>query len=97
MTIDQIKWSLNQVENLMFFDSLYGLDVEELKIQKVKVEKLIESFLWLSYKDLEIEELEHIRFQLLETSTNIEIRLKEELKEDTTAYVRKLESLYRTA
>lgn len=88
---------MNQVENFMFFDSLYGLDVEELKIQKVNVEKLIESFLWLSYKDLDIEELEHIRFRLLETSANIEIRLKEELKEDATADVRKLESLYRTA
>lgn len=97
MTIDQIKWSLNQVENLMFFDSLYGLDVEELLRQKENVEKLIESFFWISYKGLDVMGLEYIRFRLIEASVNLEIRVKEQLREDTTADIMKLESLYKTA
>jgi hypothetical protein len=81
----------------MFFDSLYGLDVEELLRQKKIVGGLIESFLWLSFKELNVIELEVIRYRLLEASMNIQIRLKEELREDVTADVRKLEILYRTA
>ena len=81
----------------MFFDSLYGLDVEELQRQKANVEKLIESFLLLSFKCLDVVELEDIRFRLIETSVNLEIRIKEQLWEDTTADIMKLDSLYRTA
>lgn len=97
MNIDQIKVNLNQVENHIFFDSLYRLDVEELQRQKANVEKLIESFLWLSFTGLDVVELEDIRFRLIETSVNLEIRIKEQLREDNTADIKKLKSLYRIA
>lgn len=97
MTIEQIAYEINQIENLLYFDSLYGIDNEGLLELHEKVKSVKEDFLQLPFTGLMIEELEDIRFRLLEAGINIDISIKEKRHEDVEDEIRQLEELYRIA
>ena len=97
MTIEQIRNNLEKVEKNLLLDSLYNLNVEELVELQGEIRSLKEEFLESSFLGCEVEELDDIRFHLLETELNIAISIKEKLHEDTTEDVRRLESFYRIA
>jgi hypothetical protein len=97
LTIEQIKLDIDQVKKVLFFDSLYKLEVEELKLLFEKVKRLKEDFLEASFIGCMIEELEEIRFELAEISIEIKICIGEELQQNVSADIRKLEELYKTA
>lgn len=97
MTIEQIKIDTDQLERMLFLHSLQLLKLEELERLQEKVKGLKEAFLETSFVGYRMEELEEIRFKLAEISYSVIIALKEQLHQNVTDDVRKLESLYKTA
>nr|WP_259548262.1 hypothetical protein [Heyndrickxia oleronia] len=97
MSIEQIKTGIDQLEQMLFFHSLQPLAMEELEQLQEKVKELKESFLETCFVGVSIEALEEIRFKLAEITYCIIISKKEQLHQNASEDVGKLESLYRTA
>ena len=97
MTIEQIKLDIDQLEKMLFIHSLQPLATEELEQMQEKVKGLKEELLETCFEGYKVWKLEEIRFKLVEVGYNINIDLKEQFHQNTTADIRKLKNLYRTA
>ncbi|WP_312094587.1 hypothetical protein [Niallia sp.] len=97
MTTEQIKIAIDQLERTLFLHSLQPLAIKEVEQMQEKVKELKETFLETCFEGSSVEELEEIRFKLVEIRYSIIIAKKEQLHLNVTDDVRKLESLYRTA
>jgi hypothetical protein len=97
MTIEQITTDIDQLEQMVFYHSLQSLKLEELEQMREKVKRLKEAFLGTYFVSYRVEVLEEIRFKLAEITVSIEINIKEQLRQNATADIRKLEGFYRTA
>jgi len=97
MFIEQINADIDQLERMLFLHSLEPMSVEELEQMEEKVKGLKEAFLEMCFLDIGVAELEEMRFKLVGISYSIIIAIKEHLHQNVTGYLRKLESLYRTA
>jgi DNA primase large subunit len=93
MNISQIKTRIERIEKKLFCHSLERVAIEELEELQEEAIGLKESFLEISFRDIEREELEGVRFKLQEVSLGISINIKEKLLCDSSEDIRKLESL----
>ncbi|WP_031537558.1 hypothetical protein [Bacillus sp. MB2021] len=93
MTIEQIKTTIDQLERTLFLHLLQPLAIEELEQLQGKTKVLREAFLETCFVGYSVEELEEIRFKLVEISYSLIITLKEQLHQNVTEDIRKLESL----
>jgi predicted RNase H-related nuclease YkuK (DUF458 family) len=83
------------MEREIFTYSLYrNKDVQKLMNLKSKLMDLKEMFLQSSFISSNVEELEDIRFRLLETGIHLEISTKEALGEDASDEIKQLKNLY---
>lgn len=96
MTIE-IKTDIDQLEKSLFYHSLQPLTNKELEQMQEKVKGLKESFLGMCFEDNSVAELEEIRFKLAEISYSIITAINEQLSQNVTNDIRKLEDLYRIA
>jgi hypothetical protein len=95
MNIEQIRFCIERIEKSIFIDSIKRISVGVIRELQKEVERLKGFYLEISFMDIESVELEEIRFKLQEVSICISISIKENLKCDIRADIRKLESLYR--
>ncbi|QNU39216.1 hypothetical protein IC801_08720 [Geobacillus sp. 44B] len=97
MTIIQFKQEIEKMEREIFTYSLYrNKDVQKLINLKSKLMDLKEMFLQSSFISSNVEELEDIRFRLMEAGIHLEISTKEALGEDALDEIKRLENLYET-
>ncbi|MGX1902519.1 hypothetical protein ACT3HK_14440 [Thermolongibacillus altinsuensis] len=97
MTIIQLKQEIEKMEREIFTYSLYrNKDVQKLMNLKSKLMDLKEMFLQSSFISSNVEELEDIRFRLMEARIHLEISTKEALGEDVLDEIKQLENLYET-
>jgi hypothetical protein len=93
MNIAQIKNRIECIEKKLFCHSLRRVAIEELEELQEETISLKESFLEISFRDIEREELEGARFKLQEISLGISINIKEKLLCDISEDIAKLEKL----
>ncbi|GLH64495.1 hypothetical protein [Parageobacillus sp. G301] len=97
MTIIQLKQEIEKMEREIFTYSLYrNKDVQKLMNLKSKLMDLKEMFLQSSFISSNVEELEDIRFRLMEARIHLEISTKEALGEDALDEIKQLENLCET-
>ncbi|MFB6469525.1 hypothetical protein ACE38V_22590 [Cytobacillus sp. Hz8] len=97
MSTEHIKTDIDQLERKLFLHSLQPLAMVELEQMQEKVKVLKETFLETCFEDNSVAELEEIRYKLAEIRYSIIIATKEQLYQNVTDDIRRLESFYRTA
>lgn len=93
MTIVQIKTHIDQLEKKLFFHSLRKMKIEELEQLQDEVRGLKRNFLETCFIGHEVEELEEVRFKLMEISCMITIYLNELLPNNSITVMKRHENL----
>lgn len=96
-TIQELQVLLDKIERGIFEHSLFPKSLDELLDIRQDALDLKEDFLNSSFMGAQsVEELEGIRFKIVETALNAHILASEALYQDTQELKRKLHELYQT-
>ena len=95
MNLQEIKIELNEIGSKIFEYSLEdNLELEKLAETYSKILKLKDKFLMCSFTEVDLNELEQIRFSLVENQLNIKILIQEYVENDVGNTIEKLKELY---
>lgn len=96
MHFDDIKQEFGKIDSEIFMYSLKkDLSIEQLTSLYSKLLKCRNSFLRMSFKGIEIDEIEQLRFFLLEEICMIRIFINEKVGQDASKEIEKLKHIYK--
>ncbi len=95
MNLQEIKIELNEIGSKIFKYSLeYDLELEKLVEIYNKILKLKDELLLCSFIGVDLDELEQMRFSLVENQLNIKILIQEHVGNYARDTIEKLKELY---
>lgn len=96
MHFDDIRQELEEIDSKILMYSLKkDLSIKQLTSLYNRLLECRSSFLTISYKGIEIDEIEQLRFFLLEEICMIRIFIKEKVGQDATKEIEKLKHIYK--
>lgn len=92
--MDELKERLERVEMSVFEHSLCPKKLDELLDMQTEITDIKEAFLNHPFTGTPVEELEDLRFRILECEFNAHIFVSEAMYQDTSEQMRRLTELY---
>ncbi|WP_067625214.1 hypothetical protein [Alicyclobacillus acidiphilus] len=92
--MEELKARVERVERGVFEHSICPKKLDELLDMQGEISDIRESFLTQPFTGTTVEELEDLRFRILECEFNVHIYVSEAMYRDSMEHMRRLSELY---